>query len=244
MADNPEVIREQMEETRWQLSDKIEALEQQVTDTVRATTETVSETVEAVKQTVEHVTDAVQETFHSVGEVFDLRLQTERHPWLVFGGSVTLGYLAAQLLDKSGEMGSALEGEQAAWSPTYEAPGSTVNGYQPEQLSRSQPKVGATQGGFSNWLGDHLGRFKGLAIGSFMGVLRDLAKEALPESIADRMTEEIDNLTRDLGGEPIRGPILSHLCGEGSDACQGRQEEHNCTEAEQRSQHGQLVGQA
>jgi len=100
MADNPEVIRQQMDETRSHLAEKLQALENQVSSTVEETTAALSETVEAVKETVENVTEIVEETVQSCGQLFDLRQQTERHPWLVFGGSVALGCLAAQLLGR------------------------------------------------------------------------------------------------------------------------------------------------
>jgi len=202
MADNPEVIREQMETTRSQLTEKLEALEEHVADTVKTTTDTVSQTVEVVKETVENVTEAVQETVHSVGEVFDLRLQTERHPWLVLGGSVTVGYLAAQLLGPSQEKESSWGEPQNTWSASHASVPNTGNGYQ------AQPGAAASGSGVKSWLGEQVGRFEGLAISSLMGVLRDMAAKALPESVSARMAEEIDNLTRHLGAEPIRGPVL------------------------------------
>ena len=36
-----------------------------------------------------------------------------------------------------------------------------------------------------------------------------MVKQSLPEGIADRLAAEVDNLTTQLGAEPIRGPILS-----------------------------------
>ena len=69
MNDTPEVIRQQMEDTKSQLTEKLESLECQVSDGVQ-----------------------------SVTEVFDLPLQIERHPWLAVGGSLFLGYLASEIL--------------------------------------------------------------------------------------------------------------------------------------------------
>ena len=98
MADDTEVIRKQMEETRSHLAEKLEELENQVSETVQATTEAVSETVGTVKETVENVTATVQETFETVAETFNLKVQTERHPWLVVGASIAGGCLLAQLI--------------------------------------------------------------------------------------------------------------------------------------------------
>ena len=49
MDERPDVIRQQIEETRESLTDKLETLEGQVKDTVS----TVSDTLESVKETVE-----------------------------------------------------------------------------------------------------------------------------------------------------------------------------------------------
>ncbi len=70
MNDTPEVIRQQMEDTKSQLTEKLESLECQVSDGVQS------------------VTDA-----------FDLPLQIARHPWMAVGGSLFLGYLASEILN-------------------------------------------------------------------------------------------------------------------------------------------------
>jgi len=230
MADEPEVIRQQMEETRSNLTQKLEALEGQVTDTVKATTETVSETVEAVKETVNNVkdavegtvsnvTEAVQDTVHSVGEAFNIRLQAERRPWLVFAGSVAVGALAAQLLPRATtrSSGAAWEGTEAESSQPYAGSSSGEDGRRwmaaPEPATSSQE---SSNGGVMGWLGEHLSHFKGLAVGTLMGVVRDMVSKALPESLKDKVTEEFDHFTSALGGEPIRGPVLGDQAGGGS----------------------------
>jgi len=98
MDDSPEVIRQQMEETKIHLTEKLETLEQQVQETVQTTGSAVSATVGAVQETVESVTGAVQEAVHTVGDAFDLRKQFEQHPWWVLGGAVAIGCLAEEYL--------------------------------------------------------------------------------------------------------------------------------------------------
>jgi Protein of unknown function (DUF3618) len=210
MADNPEVIRQQMDETRSQLAEKLEALESQVSSTVEGATSAVSETVEAVKETVENVTETVEETVQSVGQVFDLRLQTERHPWLVFGGSVALGCLAAQLLgrrrdehEESAErdanrsaLSSASQPKESTWEPRSEP-----SYQQPTHLEPSE-------NGKKSWFWEEVNRLKGLGVGAVMGVVRDLAARGLTGALGQRVAEEVDHLTSSLGGETIRGPLL------------------------------------
>jgi ElaB/YqjD/DUF883 family membrane-anchored ribosome-binding protein len=219
MDDKPEVIRQKMEETRSQLAEKLEALESQVSDTVQNTTDVVTETVEAVKETVEkasetvgNVTETVQETVQSVSETFSLQRQAERHPWIVFGGSVALGYLLSNLFDGSRkesrqeETGSAKEPER---SPSA-APASTARNehHAQESSSWAQASTQSSQPAEKSWLWDEVGRLKGLALGSLMGVVRELTSKALPESIGKRVAEEVDHLTTSIGGEKIQGSIL------------------------------------
>ncbi len=101
MSDTAEMIREQMDETRSNLSEKLGSLEHQVSETVQSTGAAVHATVEAVQETVETVTGAVQDAVHSVSNALDMRRQINRHPWLALGGSVVLGYLAAEFLARS-----------------------------------------------------------------------------------------------------------------------------------------------
>jgi hypothetical protein len=98
MDDDSDVIRQEMEETKSQLSEKLESLEIQIAETMQSTGTAVNATVEAVQETAEAVTEVVQDAAHSLSNAFDLRRQIDRHPWLVLGGAVALGYLANELL--------------------------------------------------------------------------------------------------------------------------------------------------
>jgi len=212
MDDHPEVIRQQMEETRSNLTDKLEALENQVSESVQSTTAAVTETVEAVKETVENVTATVQETVETVGETFDLWTQTDHHPWIVFGGSVAVGYLAAQLF---GEPRANSKAEQSH-APSWDALARSAAQSRKENRSRaSEPPVQPaaarsepSETGKKSWFWDQVDRVKGLALGSLMGVVRDLAARGLPGPLGQRVAEEVDQLTANLGGETIQGPVL------------------------------------
>jgi hypothetical protein len=211
MVDHPEMIRQQMEETRSKLADKLEALENQVSDTVQSTTAAVTETVEAVKDTVESVSATVQETVETVGQTFDLWGQTDRHPWVVFGGSVALGYLAAQLFDRASANGKEKHGPSPSWDalaksaqhPREEAPRQS-----PEPSVPPADRSESSENGKKSWFWDEMNRVKKLAVGSLMGVVRDLAATGLPGPLGQRVAEEVDHLTPSLGGETIRGPVL------------------------------------
>jgi len=113
--ENEDVIREQMEDTRTSLTEKLETLEQQVASTVHGATSDIAETVEAVKETVEKVKDTVQDTVTTVKEsvadtidsvketvhegltavkgMLDIPALVDSHPWLMVGGAVGCGFV-------------------------------------------------------------------------------------------------------------------------------------------------------
>jgi len=186
MGNQSEMI-EQSEDTRSQLSEKLEVLENEVADTVQNTTEAVAETVENVKETVENVASSVQEAVYSVGAAFDLEAQAKQHPWLVFGGALALGCLTIQFL-----------GGQSRKSRKKRAR---------QPLSASRAATAPTQPAEKSWLWDQVGRFGGLALSSVMSAVRDKITQAVPESLRERVSEEMDHLTTKLGAEPIHDPV-------------------------------------
>jgi hypothetical protein len=211
MDDHPEMIRQQMEETRSHLADKLEALENQVSETVQSTTAAVTDTVEAVKDTVETVSATVQETVETVGQTFDLWGQTDRHPWVVFGGSVALGYLAAKLFDGASANGKEKHGHTPSWDSLAKSashPREETRRQSPEPSVPPTAQSESSENGKKSWFWDEMNRVKKLAVGSLMGVVRDLSAKGLPGPLGQRVAEEVDHLTSNLGGETIRGPVL------------------------------------
>jgi len=110
-----EETRQDIEDKRASMSEKLELLEERVRDTLEETRstvegivenvkETVDETVGAVKETVEgarstvdnlveNVKGTMDETASMVKKSFDLNYQVEQRPWVMLGGSVLVGYL-------------------------------------------------------------------------------------------------------------------------------------------------------
>jgi ElaB/YqjD/DUF883 family membrane-anchored ribosome-binding protein len=122
MADQPEVIQHELEQTRHSLAEKLEQIGEKISGTVETVTETVSNvtetvsnvteavegtvqkmgdavsgTVESVKETVENVGEKAAETVESVRHAFNLSEQVQNHPWACFGGSVLLGFIGGKL---------------------------------------------------------------------------------------------------------------------------------------------------
>jgi hypothetical protein len=157
--ENEDVIREQMEDTRTSLSDKLEKLEQKVvttvedttsavTDTVMAVKETVQDTTSAVTDTVAQVKDSVAETVSTVSDTVKGGLTSVRdffsiskNPWVGMGGSILAGFLASKLLfppRRDPILGLASVGGHAVTSsPPSAAAGATHSSMRPHGSSKN-----------------------------------------------------------------------------------------------------------
>ena len=236
MANETEVIREKMEATRTDLSDKIEKLENKVMDTVQDATSTVNEAVqsakdvvETVKETVEGTVESVQGTVdavkgaasdaaegvretlsnaaESVRNAFDLPAQVDRHPWLMMGGAVAVGFVAGKLLDYAPEPDVAMHSLAETGGRLAESITTTAG-----QAASAAGTAAATA---ENWLGtlEHmfgpeLNKVKELALGALLGMVRDAAVQAAPDTMRRQVGEIFDNFTSKLGGRPIEGAVL------------------------------------
>jgi ElaB/YqjD/DUF883 family membrane-anchored ribosome-binding protein len=185
--DELEVIQHQMEETRSSLANKIEALEGQILGTVETASSTVAHTVDTVKE-------SVAETVETVKDTFNVRRHIENHPWLAMGGSIATGYLAGCLVSSGREP----EPEPAsAFVPVEDRPARSYsngaahhNGHAEQEEEEEEP--GPLQEG--------LKMIQGLAVGTVMGVLRDLVTRSAPPTFVEDLTGFVNNLTDRLGG--------------------------------------------
>jgi len=229
MDHETEVIREQMDETRADLTQKLETLENKVLGTIEDTTNTVEKTVESVKDaiegTVETVKESVAETMETVRETFDLPEHVRNHPWLMFGGSVAAGFVAGHLFSRfmpaegrrffrrghtpSLSTMASQPPEPPSYSPNggrYEQPVSRPEpAYTPQAREEARPGI---FGSLTNMFGAELNKLKGLAIGTALGLVRDTIKQAGTPEIGDKLAEMIDGITTKLGGEVLKGPLF------------------------------------
>jgi ElaB/YqjD/DUF883 family membrane-anchored ribosome-binding protein len=125
MAEQPEVIQNELEQTRHALAEKLEQIGEKISGTVETVTETVSNvtetvsnvtqavegtvqgvaeavsgTVESVKETVSSVGEKASETVEAVRHAFNLSEQIQKRPWLWFGGSLVAGFVGGKLLSR------------------------------------------------------------------------------------------------------------------------------------------------
>jgi ElaB/YqjD/DUF883 family membrane-anchored ribosome-binding protein len=123
MAEEPEVIQQDLEDTRHALAEKLEQIGEKISGTVDTVSETVSSvtesvanvteamegtvqavaesvsgTVESVKDTMSAMGEKASETVEAVKQAFNLPEQIRQRPWLWVGGSVAVGFIAGKIL--------------------------------------------------------------------------------------------------------------------------------------------------
>ena len=216
MNDTPEVIRQQMEETKSQLSEKLVSLESQVTDTVQSTGTAVNATVEAVQVTVETVTGAVQDAVQSVNNAFDFRRQINRHPLLAVGGAVVLGYLAVEFMAGS-EKKSEPPPETALPPSPFANNAGDGNGKSAVASAATASTIAAAYESGRESSSRH--QLQDLAIRALIGVVQDVATRAVPQVV--------DYLTGTHANAPIN-PL------DGTGEQPGSPRRQDCSEAAQR----------
>ncbi len=157
--------------TKQTTSDKIEKGRQDIVATRSALTE---------KLVV--LGDRVQETVDGVRHTFDLHYQVKQRPWLMFGGSLLVGYAL-------GRRGAPRT------SPIR----------QTRRSSNAQPQKSIVSA-ISNQFTDELSTIKGAAFGAVISTLWAMAKQMLPQpdrqidsAIAKPAAQTIESLTANHG---------------------------------------------
>jgi len=218
-----EVIRDEMEQTRANLAEKLGALESQVRETVSGASEAVSSTVAGVKGVV----STVSETVESVTETFNVSKQVEQHPWMAMGAAVATGFVIAQVLGRSDGKAAAppareLPPQPVAGTAAVAAPRQAEQPAEPKKESGLWHSLESMLPGVMSTMVGSLGE---LAVGSLMGVIRELASHGLPKEWHGDMTRLIDQVTTQLGGKPLdaaRSGQLYHALGLAGEGTQGR----------------------
>jgi ElaB/YqjD/DUF883 family membrane-anchored ribosome-binding protein len=242
MDDDPEVIRNQMEETRSSLTDKIEKLEEKVTATVQNTTAAVTDTVASVKdavhETVDSVKGTVSNTVETVKDVFDVPGYFRDYPWAAFGASVAVGFAGGTLLgtgvhargDRITDLHSRGQPVTATTRATH-GPSTSHNGGPKKRAqagSFTASPAHATHGlvtDIASKFGDEIGKLKGVALGAVFGLVRDWIGRSAPGEVSQRLGQVIDDVTRKLGGEPIKGNLMDSFTGQTGDKANRERDE-------------------
>jgi ElaB/YqjD/DUF883 family membrane-anchored ribosome-binding protein len=203
MDAEPEVIRQDIEQTRSALTEKLETLEEEVMGTVRNAKETVEETIE-------NVTETVQETVETVQRTFDLEYQMQQRPWVLIGGSVVAGVAAGFLADSLRARVTSWEDSSRTVPPPGPSKAYGATAFRSPQQEFAPPPRREGPSFFQSLLGrfdKEIGMVKELAIGYAAGVLRDMVKEALP-AVKEQVQKVMDSATAKMGGKPVDGPVV------------------------------------
>jgi len=200
-----------MMETRESLTEKLQIIEDKVADTVHGVTETVQGATSAVAETVETIKGTVAESVDTVKGWFDLPGHVDRHPWLMMGGSMALGYLVESLVHQAmapstSHMTAAMSTQSNQPQPSSSRTADlklhhTGNGHRPK---RRQESSGAASSLFKT-LAPEFGKLKSLAFGVILGTVREMISRAVPEHMGQQIKQIIDDATRKIGGNPIPG---------------------------------------
>jgi prophage DNA circulation protein len=224
-----EVTRHDIEETRASMTEKLELLEERVRETleesksavedivenvkgtVDETVHVVKETVDGAKSTVEDIVENVKgtmdDTVTTVKQAFDLSYQMDRHPWLLFSGSVLLGAYLGSLSqprlqtngyedyeDKEVDEDEAYRVALTGMSSDYAHRNAADSSTSPSQPSRWRSGLGKFQ--------EEIDLVKGAVLGTVMGTLQEMIRQNIP-SMAPTLEKVIQSASRKLGAEPI-----------------------------------------
>lgn len=186
-----EEMREEIDCTRSDLADKLEALEDRVMGTVQSARDTVA----TVKRT------------------FDIKHHVEQHPWAMVGGcclaGLALGALFQGMRRRPRQTLDRLAGAETAFSaspaPHGEKRGnSSFRTAAPLSQYQSLPP---SRPGFFDLFHDEIAQVKAMAIGYVMGLARDAIKGAVPQR-ASQIEGVMNRVTTKLGGEPAQEQSL------------------------------------
>jgi len=215
VRDDKELIRRQMESTRHSLCEKIESLEQHVTETVSGAREAVVNTIDTVKGTV-------HDTVQTVREAFDIKKHVARHPYASMAAAAGVGFVLTRLL----------EGGRRRPRPVYRLPMESANGLTYAAAPRTPVDADvagraerladvaapAPQESRADWLADlaqqfepELRQLKAMAIGTGIGILRDLLLPSVPEQYRSTLSDVANRVTEKVGGESYRVGTFNHL---------------------------------
>jgi ElaB/YqjD/DUF883 family membrane-anchored ribosome-binding protein len=193
MDPEPNVIREQIDETRSSLTEKLETLEAEVKGTVQSARETIS----SVKESVQSAKETVKRTF-------DVEYQVNRHPWAMLGLSLVSGVALGALLGgrMSADRRIARRLAEAPAEPDGRAEGTPV-----AALSRlaQEPQRPGFMDKLSSQLGDEFEKVKDQAVTALVGVVGNVARKSIP-ALANAVEEMMTRAASEMGAPPQHGP--------------------------------------
>jgi ElaB/YqjD/DUF883 family membrane-anchored ribosome-binding protein len=167
------VMREQIEETRSSLTEKLETLEAEVKETVESARETVRETISSVTGTVHDATETVKRNL-------DLEYQIHQHPWAMLGLSLLSGVALGAFL--GGRMSPGRRAARGMSEGSVEPPerARSAPAAPRSRPAHEEPKRPGFMDKLTSQIGDEVEKAQDLAIATLVGVVRNVAKKSIP----------------------------------------------------------------
>jgi len=213
---------ETVKDTVTGVSEAVSSVSEQVTDTVQNLTSTVTGTVntltDSVSGTVNSLTESVSGTVQTVKESLDPTPAIQANPWASVGCSVLCGMVAGYLTGGSRHSTGYSNGfnvfgpsrAEGAPPPTYSssyAPsGPTDHAASASGSGSVADSASAMIGPMGDTLSEIGGAVKSLGISAIMGLVSNLAKDAVPDAIRGDVCGAIDKLKTRLGGRHAVNP--------------------------------------
>ncbi|OWK46430.1 DUF883 family protein [Fimbriiglobus ruber] len=187
----PEMIEQEMHETRSSLTEKVSALEQHVIGTIQDTTTAVQDTVQTLKSTVqgtaESVRDTVQESVDAVKDTvkqtFDMSGHVRERPWAMLGGAVATGFVAGWLISRLGARNTGSE-KQAA----KESVQPFVASQPPQSVRESEPRRPGLVDDLLSMAGGEIKKLGEEALATVAASLHECVRDELPKIVTSVMT--------------------------------------------------------
>jgi len=255
MAQEPEVIQREMDDTRHALAEKLEQISEKisgtvdtVTDTVSSVTETVanvteavegtvqtvaetvSGTVESVKDTVSAVGEKASETVEAVKEAFDIPEQVRRNPWLWLGGSIVVGFVGGKLLmparSRTPEASSFARGRGYYAATEEESHGAPPRAGNGKHTTAPTESISSKT---TSMLGNLFQRF-GPEIdklkGLALGTLFGVSRDMISKSLPESLKDQVTTLFNDFTEKAGGQPIQGSVLDENQDSEQSKGGDH------------------
>jgi len=207
MNQEPDEIREQIEDTRSALTAKLETLEQGVKETVNDAKAAVTDTIENVKETVKGTVETVKDSL-------DVRGYVQEYPWPMLAGSVGLGFALGCLFPRSTNgNGDKISRMASNGTPMENRP--PLENRPPVEWTLDRMPLSGDGGksGLSSLVEKfrpEINELEGIAIGAIGALVRDLIKQSAAEPLADQLEDVANRVTEKLGGHVIKEPLLTH----------------------------------
>jgi len=186
-------MREEIDCTRSDMADKLEALEDRVMGTVQSAHETVDDSIQMARDTVA-----------TVKRNFDIKYQVEQHPWAVVGGCFFVGLALGGLYLGVRRGSRQAPNRPAADETRVYMPSKLTNGSIAAAASPPQPySTSANRPGFFGRFDEEIDKVKGMAVGYVMGLVRDSIKDAVPQ-LASQIDDVMNSATTKMGSKPVQ----------------------------------------